>query len=166
APPESVRARGADPFKPTDPREAHMVLLLDQQADAQKFPLPQNPARSKQRAEAYLDWYRDLTSRAFDKVGDTKAPAAEKTRAALDAWAVDRAVHLQRVLDDPVTEARADEAIRVAAAAGASDPLFNYIRHQMEKRVGTTDSNKSLPQFQAIVAALCDSKYPAMRKIH
>ncbi len=166
SPPSPVAGAPSDPLKLTDPREAQMARQLDRLADEQAFPIPQNPARSKQLAEAYLDWYRDLTSRAFDKVGDTKAAAAEKTRAALDAWAVDRAIHQHRGLDDYVAQARADEAIRAAAAAGASDPLFNYIRHQMEKRVGTTDPIKSLPQFRSIVVALCDSKYPAMRKIH
>src|SRR5438105_1241681 len=52
-----------------------------------KYPIPQDPAKSKALRAGRLAWYRGMTVALFDKAGDTKAPWAAKARAALEATA-------------------------------------------------------------------------------
>src|SRR5262245_185535 len=51
----------------------------------EKYPIPQDPAKAAKRQAEKVKWYRDRIVDPFEKLGNTRAPCADKARKALNA---------------------------------------------------------------------------------
>ena len=152
-----------DPFRPTDPDRFEAARWLDRRADALP-PIPQDPERMRANREAYRTWYLRSTVEAFDQVGRTDAPWADKARESLRLRAEEMAA--ERNKGSFQARSASDEAFAGAQAAGCDDPLVRYQYHKVHELCGRFQGDEQLNSLRKVVPPLWESKYPDVRKLH
>jgi hypothetical protein len=127
--------------------------------------IPQDLAKAEKLRKMRLDWYRNNTVRAYDRVGNKSPKWDEPARNALESVALKWAEP-----NSPVTLEQMRvlaEACEKATAAGCDDPLICFLSDSHGFRyIGENLSRERLKRVVDRADALAKSNYPAACKIH
>jgi tetratricopeptide (TPR) repeat protein len=167
---------GAPPAAPAEPpglppeiaaaqEQTHRAVVKEWEARvaADPYPLKRDPVRAADVRAAHLMAYRAGTVAAFERTPGRDAPWAGLAAKAHDLRArmlTEEA--LTGVVPEPLV--RADRAALAAAVrAGCDDPLVVYWNIRATSLLGWP---ADLGQFRRAVDRVCESDYPAVRRVH
>src|SRR5262249_12119120 len=144
---------------------AAAVRELDRLADAQPFPIRQEPERMRAVRAAYADSYRKTMPEAFDRVGRADAPWAGQAREALALKAGELAAQGASGLNGSARD-RGGAAWASAGAAGCAAPLVLYSHHRPRQWSRQFGDGQSVREFRKFIGPLWESRYPDLRKLN
>lgn len=137
------------------------VSLVRGQEDrgADDRPIPQDPARLKQKRAARLAHYRRMLVEPYDEVGKKDARWDEQARRALDQ----AARYYAKADEDWMTPQAIHGLFQEAVDAGCDDPLVRYIQARMVAQLSNADPDTVLRAHYESADALTASRYPPMQ---
>ena len=158
----------ADYLAQTPPNSTGTWFLKAAEPIDKQYPLPQDPAVAARRRAGRLAWHRRHTLEIFEAHGDTKAPWADKARAAIDAycvgWSRRNSLGTGLYYEDFLSK------LRAAVDAGCDDPLVNYWDAKFltysVRDAEVPPGKERGPYLLRRARELKASRYPAAVKMH
>ena len=138
------------------------LLLAPSLSAAGEFdrPLPQNPARQRQRVQERLAWGRRTLGDAYEKVGKKDPKWDKQAREALEA-----AAHLYAREVEPVTPPEKVFApAKKAVDSGCDDPMILYLFARTTPAAAGAGADEIERRFKAASEAMERSSYPLIRR--
>jgi hypothetical protein len=136
----------------------------------ERYPFPQDSAKSKELRDRKYQWARANTLAIFEKHGDTTAPWADKARKAFEAFCQR---HARFILGfSGIEHLEFLQAVGEAVDAGADDPLILYWKarfldsHRAWEKWHLVPPKETSAVYRRAMEKMPQSKYPPQIQVH